>query len=127
MLILTIDQPDGRTNHKAGWIGFGRRRPLHRHGRWWWRGGEPDGNAQNVNSLLGKMLRIDVHGVREKVVAMYVNAKHLSQQRVDVLGVAIRVPRATTIARGDVEVAVVRLESQSSQPYDWYGHRVDRL
>jgi glucose/arabinose dehydrogenase len=57
-LVITIDQPDGRTNHKAGWLDFG-----------------PDGylyaalgdggvstNAQHLDSLLGKLLRIDVNG-----------------------------------------------------------------
>ena len=53
--ILTIDQPDGRTNHKAGWIGFRdvRRRPLHRHGRWWWRG-EPGWQRPERQLAAGK-------------------------------------------------------------------------
>ena len=60
--ILTIDQPDGRTNHKAGWIGFGPDGDLYIATGDGGGAGDPDGNAQNVNSLLGKMLRIDVHG-----------------------------------------------------------------
>ena len=62
-LIIRIDQPDGRTNHKAGWLGFSPDDgflyvPLGDGGG----GGDPDGNAQNLNSLLGKVLRLDVHG-----------------------------------------------------------------
>jgi glucose/arabinose dehydrogenase len=57
MLIITVDQPDD-PNHKGGWIGFG-----------------PDGylyvalgdgsvhdNAQDIGSVLGKIIRIDVTG-----------------------------------------------------------------
>ena len=56
-LVITIDQPAGFTNHKAGWLDFG-----------------PDGylyvalgdggvanTAQNLDSLLGKLLRLDVN------------------------------------------------------------------
>ena len=60
--ILGVDQPAGRTNHKAGWIGFGPEGdfyvPLGDGGG----GGDPDRNAQNPLSPLGKILRIDVHG-----------------------------------------------------------------
>lgn len=55
--IITIDQPDGSTHHKAGWLGFG-----------------PDGNlyadlgdggdsatSQQPDNLLGKVLRLDVN------------------------------------------------------------------
>ena len=55
-------RPDGLTNHKAGWIGFGPDGDLYiatgdGGGR-----GDPNGNGQNLNTLLGKMLRLDVHG-----------------------------------------------------------------
>ena len=61
-LILTIDQPAGRTNHKGGWIGFGPDGDLYIATGDGGGGGDPDGNGQNLNTLLGKMLRIDVHG-----------------------------------------------------------------
>jgi glucose/arabinose dehydrogenase len=60
-VLLTYDQPE--PNHNAGWMGFGLDGYLYiasgdggggddRHG--------PIGNGQNRNSLLGKILRIDV-------------------------------------------------------------------
>src|SRR5690348_11714287 len=59
--LLTIQQPN-ETNHKAGWIGF---RPGENNNLYIATGdgggsNDPNNNAQNKNSLLGKMLRIDV-------------------------------------------------------------------
>ncbi|MGH7288590.1 MAG: PQQ-dependent sugar dehydrogenase, partial [Myxococcota bacterium] len=57
--VLFIDQPAGRTNHKGGTIQFGP------DGFLWFAtgdgggGNDPDELAQNPQSLLGKMLRID--------------------------------------------------------------------
>jgi glucose/arabinose dehydrogenase len=62
-VLLTIDQPAGRTNHKGGTIAFS---PI--DGMLYWGLGDggssddPDNLAQNPQSLLGKMLRIDVGG-----------------------------------------------------------------
>jgi glucose/arabinose dehydrogenase len=58
--IITVPQPAGSFNHKAGWIGFGRDGDLYIS--------TGDGvlfpsSAQDPNSLLGKILRIDVHSV----------------------------------------------------------------
>ncbi len=61
-LVMTIDQPTGLTNHKGGWIGFGPDGLLHIATGDGGGSGDPLGNAQNINSLLGKMLRIDVNG-----------------------------------------------------------------
>lgn len=58
--ILTIPHPDF-SNHNGGWIGFGPN-----DGYLYWStgdgggSGDPNNKAQNTNSLLGKMLRIDV-------------------------------------------------------------------
>jgi Ca2+-binding RTX toxin-like protein len=60
-VILTIPHP-GRDNHNGGWIGFGPDGYLYIATGDGGGGGDPDNNAQNVNSLLGKMLRIDVNG-----------------------------------------------------------------
>jgi glucose/arabinose dehydrogenase len=59
-LIMTIDQPAGRNNHKAGWIGFSATDPgqLYIATGDGGSGNDPDGFAQNLNSNLGKMLRI---------------------------------------------------------------------
>jgi glucose/arabinose dehydrogenase len=59
-VILTIDHPTN-TNHNGGWIGFGPDGMLYIATGDGGGGGDPDNNAQNVNSLLGKMLRIDVN------------------------------------------------------------------
>lgn len=61
--ILTIQQPAGRNNHKAGWIGFrpGENDNLYIATGDGGSGNDPDNNAQNTSSLLGKILRIDVH------------------------------------------------------------------
>ena len=61
-LSLLIDQPDGLTNHKGGWLGFGRDGYLYAalgDG-----GGANDtiNTGQNINDLLGNILRLDVHG-----------------------------------------------------------------
>jgi glucose/arabinose dehydrogenase len=60
--ILSIAQPN-QSNHKAGWIGF---RPGENDNLYIATGdgggaNDPDKNAQNTSSLLGKILRIDVH------------------------------------------------------------------
>ena len=62
--ILSFAQPSSFTNHKGGWIGF---RPGDTQNLYIGTGdggssNDPFNNAQNPNSLLGKMLRIDVSG-----------------------------------------------------------------
>jgi len=57
MPIITIDQTNG-TNHKGGWLGFGPDGYLYNSSG---DGGLPPTSAQDINSLLGKILRIDVH------------------------------------------------------------------
>lgn len=58
--VITVAQPAGRSNHKGGWIGFNAADPGHLYiatgdgGS----GNDPDNNAQNLNSNLGKLLRI---------------------------------------------------------------------
>ncbi|MEQ8316572.1 MAG: PQQ-dependent sugar dehydrogenase [Phycisphaerales bacterium] len=60
-ILLTVDQPF--TNHNGGWIDFGPNDEylyiaLGDGGS----GGDPDGYGQRLNTLLGKILRIDVLG-----------------------------------------------------------------
>ncbi|NUM56507.1 MAG: PQQ-dependent sugar dehydrogenase [Candidatus Hydrogenedentes bacterium] len=68
--LLTVPQPAGRSNHKAGWIGFGPN-----DGYLYIAVGDggssndPDGNGQNINTLLGKILRIDVDAASPYVPA----------------------------------------------------------
>lgn len=57
-VILAIGQPD--RNHNAGWIGFDAAGLLYIPTGDGGGGGDPSGLAQNTNSLLGKVLRIDV-------------------------------------------------------------------
>jgi glucose/arabinose dehydrogenase len=59
--ILEIPQPPA-VNHKAGWIGFGPDGMLYATSGDGGGGGDPNNNAQNLNLLLGKVLRIDVDG-----------------------------------------------------------------
>jgi glucose/arabinose dehydrogenase len=56
-----IPQPLGRENHKGGKIAFGPDGYLYIGMGDGGSGGDPDNLAQNPNSLLGKMLRIDVN------------------------------------------------------------------
>jgi glucose/arabinose dehydrogenase len=62
-IVLFVDQPDGRNNHKGGTIAFS---PA--DGMLYWGLGDgggsndPDNLAQNPQTLLGKMLRLDVGG-----------------------------------------------------------------
>ncbi len=60
--LITIDQPSNTDSHRAGWLGFGPDGFLYAalgdgNGNV---GGDPDGNGQNIDSLLGKILRLDV-------------------------------------------------------------------
>jgi glucose/arabinose dehydrogenase len=57
-ILLAIDHP--LTNHNGGWIDFGPDGNLYVAVGDGGGGGDTDNNAQNVNVLLGKMLRIDV-------------------------------------------------------------------
>jgi len=57
-LILTIPHPNF-SNHYGGWIGIGPDDLLYIATGDGGGGGDPDNNAQNPNSLLGKILRID--------------------------------------------------------------------
>lgn len=59
-VILTIPHPT-YSNHNGGWIAFGPDGYLYIATGDGGGGGDPNGNAQNKNSLLGKMLRIDVN------------------------------------------------------------------
>jgi hypothetical protein len=52
--------PTDFTNHNAGWLGFGKDKMLYVATGDGGSGGDPTGNAQNGQSLLGKILRLDV-------------------------------------------------------------------
>ncbi len=61
--VIRFDQPNGRGNHKAGWIGFKPGDPHHLYIASGDGGSanDPDNFAQNRGVLLGKMLRIDIN------------------------------------------------------------------
>ena len=61
--VIRFDQPNGRSNHKGGWLGFkpGDGGHLYIATGDGGSANDPDNFAQNRNSLLGKMLRIDVY------------------------------------------------------------------
>jgi glucose/arabinose dehydrogenase len=61
-LLLRIDQPDGTTNHKAGWVEFGPDGYLYTALGDGGGGGDPIETGQNIDDLLGNILRLDVHG-----------------------------------------------------------------
>jgi glucose/arabinose dehydrogenase len=61
-VVLTIDQDAGANGHNAGWIGFGPDGMLYVAVGDESSGDDPANNAQNVDVLWGKMLRIDVDG-----------------------------------------------------------------
>ena len=58
-VILTIPHPTN-SNHNGGWMGFGPDGYLYISTGDGGSGGDPPNNAQNIDQLLGKMLRIDV-------------------------------------------------------------------
>lgn len=58
--ILTVPQPNW--NHNGGTVTFGPDGMLYLALGDGGGGGDPDGNGQNLNTLLGKLLRIDVDG-----------------------------------------------------------------
>lgn len=57
-LVMTYDQPFA--NHNGGWMAFGPDGLLYIASGDGGSAGDPNNNAQNINSLLGKVLRIDV-------------------------------------------------------------------
>ncbi len=62
--VMRIDQPNGLSNHKAGWMGF---KPGDANNLYIATGdgggsNDPSNNAQNNSVLLGKMLRINING-----------------------------------------------------------------
>lgn len=61
--VLRVDQPAGLNNHKAGWMGFkpGDANHLYIATGDGGGGNDPFNNAQNRNTLLGKMLRVDIN------------------------------------------------------------------
>lgn len=59
--ILTISHPV-ESNHNGGWIGFGPDGYLYIATGDGGGGGDQNNNAQNLNSLLGKILRLDIDG-----------------------------------------------------------------
>ena len=59
--IITIPQP-AASNHKAGWLGFGPDGYLYAALGDGGGGGDTFHTGQNINDLLGNILRLDVHG-----------------------------------------------------------------
>ena len=60
--LLLIDKNNGAQNHNGGWIGFGPDGMLYAAVGDEGLAGDPNNNAQNVDELWGKLLRIDVNG-----------------------------------------------------------------
>lgn len=58
-ILLSVDQP--YPNHNGGWIAFGPDGLLYIAMGDGGSGGDPQGNGQNPNALLGKILRLDVN------------------------------------------------------------------
>lgn len=60
--LLVIDRDNGAFNHNGGWIGFGEDGMLYMSVGDEGLAGDPANNAQDIDSLWGKMLRLDMNG-----------------------------------------------------------------
>jgi glucose/arabinose dehydrogenase len=72
--IITINQPAGSNNHKGGWLGFGPDGDLYASLGDGGGSGDTFHNGQNANSLLGKILRIDVHSAPDPGLQYHIPA-----------------------------------------------------
>jgi glucose/arabinose dehydrogenase len=61
LVLITIPHP-GQANHNGGQLAFGPDGYLYAGTGDGGGGGDPDENGQNINALLGKILRLDVNG-----------------------------------------------------------------
>jgi glucose/arabinose dehydrogenase len=66
--LLTVDQP--YANHNGGWLGFGPDGYLYVGMGDGGSGGDPQGNGQNPDVMLGKILRIDVETGAPEIFAI---------------------------------------------------------
>ena len=101
---LTVAQPFA--NHNGGNIVFGRDRKLYVGMGDGGSGGDPQNNAQNLNSLLGKMLRIDVSGARGYKVPRNNPFVGNSSARSEIYAFGIRNPWRFSFDRGSGKLFV---------------------
>ncbi len=106
--ILSVDQPYG--NHNGGCLQFGPDGFLYIGLGDGGSGGDPHGNAQDLGSLLGKILRIDIDALLELKTARKISPiddprddprvpRRQQQDMADVIREAMRPPRAQDRAR----------------------------
>ncbi|MGD9650947.1 MAG: sorbosone dehydrogenase family protein [Candidatus Dadabacteria bacterium] len=90
MVLIKIDQP--ASNHNGGQVKFGPDGYLYIGMGDGGSAGDPDGNAQNLDALLGKMLRLDVDGGKPYAIPADNPFKDRSGARPEIWAYGLRNP-----------------------------------
>jgi glucose/arabinose dehydrogenase len=115
--ILTINHPSF-SNHNGGWIGFGPDGYLYIATGDGGSGGDPDNHGQSLNSLLGKILRIDVdHGLPYTIPAFNPFAGGSEQQEIFYFG--LRNPWRNSFDRQTGDLYIGDVGQNNWEEIDW--------
>jgi glucose/arabinose dehydrogenase len=128
--VLSIPQPF--ENHNGGWLGFGPDGYLYVAMGDGGSGGDPLGNAQNGNSLLGKILRIDVSSAQPYAIPPSNPFVGVAGMRAEIWSLGHRNPWRPSFDRADgtmliadvgqnvyEEVNLERAENPGGNNYGW--------
>jgi len=129
-VLLAVEDP--ASNHNGGMLAFGRDGYLYLGIGDGGRGGDPWNNAQDLDTLLGKMLRIDVNGPRGYAIPEDNPFRPVEDARPEIWAYGLRNPwrHSFDAATGDLWIADVgqdqweeinwqAVDSKGGQNYGW--------